>query len=174
MSKKTRKKRKKSFWDYILVESPLDERQQLAATKINLEGIAIAFLLTIINIYIMEDFYKWCERYSASTMLTIHIAGLYIIIKRGVNGCLFGIKGARSELLIMGTWLFAGISQIEEHIKFAVWKWYPEVTHDGMLTLGLCNQLTFLLMFLEGIAMAVFLIREKKAKKRDNDSSKKE
>ena len=167
-------KHKKSFWDYILVESPLDERQDLAATKINLEGIAIAFLLAIINIYIMEDFYKWCERYSASTMLTIHIAGLYIIIKRGVNGCLFGIKGARSELLIMGIWLFAGISQIKEHIKFAVWKWYPEMTRDGMIMIEFCNQLMFLLMFLEGIAIAVFLMREKKAKKRDNDSSKKE
>lgn len=174
MSKKTRKKHKKSFWDYILVESPLDERQDLAATKINLEGIAIAFLLTIINIYIMEDFYKWCERYSASTMLTIHIAGLYIIIKRSVNGCLFGIKGARSELLIMGTWLFAGISQIEEHIKFAVWKWFPEVTHDDMLTLGFCNQLMFLFMFLNGIAMLVFIIREKRAKKRKAESLGKE
>lgn len=174
MSKKTRKKRKKSFWDYILAESPLDERQQLAATKINLEGIAIAFLLAIININIMEHFYKWCESYSASTMLTIYIAGLYIIIKRGFKGCLFGIKGARSELLIMGIWLFAGISQIEEHIKFAVWKWYPEMTRDGMLTIEFCNQLMFLLMLLSGIAMAVFLMREKKAKKRGGDNSKKE
>lgn len=122
----------------------------------------------------MEHFYKWCESYSASTTLTIHIAVLYIIVKRGVKGCLFGIKGARSELFMMGAWLFLGIIQIEEHIKFAVWKWYPEMTRDGMLTIEFCNQLASLLMFSEGIAMAVFLIREKKAKKRGGDNSKKE
>lgn len=174
MSKKPAKKRKKSFLDYVLTESPLDERQQLAATKISLEGIAIAFLLAIINICVMEDYYKWCESYSASTFLTIDIALLYIIVKRGVKGCLFGIKGARSELLMMGVWLFLGISQIGEHIKFAIWKWYPEMIRDGRLTLEFCNQLSFLLKFSCGIALAVFLIREKKAKERDNDNSEKE
>lgn len=174
MSKKTRKKRKKSFLNYILTESPLDERQDLAATKINLEGIAIAFFLTAINIFIIEDIYKWCESYSAPTTLTIHIAGLYVIIKRGVKGCLFGIKGARMELLVMGFWIFIGITQIAEYIKFAAWKWFPEVTHDGMLTLGFCNQLMFLFMFLNGIALLVFIIREKRAKRRKAESLGKE
>lgn len=174
MSKKTRKKRKKGFWYYVSVESPLDERQNLAATQINSEGVAIAFLLTIINLYIMEDIYKWCESYSAPTTLTIHIAGLYVIIKRGIKGCLFGIKGARMELLVMGFWIFIGITQIAEYIKFAAWKWFPEVTHDGMLTLGFCNQLMFLFMFLNGIAMLVFIIREKRAKKRKAESLGKE
>lgn len=83
MNTKPKKKRRKGFWHYVSVESPLDERQELISTKIQVEGTSIALALIAVNTAIMDYFYKWCEKYSMTVVLLVVISGIY----DGQKGC---------------------------------------------------------------------------------------
>ncbi len=171
MSTKPTKKRKKGFWYYVSVESPLDERQERALKKIQVETLGAALILTSINTFIMDFFYKWCENNSAALLLIAAACCIYFTVRSGVKGCLFGVKGARAELLFMTTWAFLFVFDLWQDITWAFRGVTVEITRDGMLTFDFCGKLLDLSFFIEVVVMAVFLIREKKAKERGDDNS---
>ncbi len=174
MNTKPTKKRKKGFWYYISVESPLDERQELALKSIQAETFSAAFILTVLNSFIMDYYYKWCENNSAAIMLIIAACCIYSTIRRGVKGCLFGVKGARSELFLMAVWAFVFVVNLQFDIKWAIRGIPLKITRDGMLTFDFCGRIMYFSFFINAVIMAIFLIREKKAKKRDTDDLEKE
>lgn len=171
MSTKPTKKRKKGFWYYISVESPLDERQERAFKKIQVETLGAALILTFANTLIMDFFYKWCESYSSAIALILPSCLIYFTIRRGVKGCLFGTKGARIELLAMAVWAFTFVHFLYQDIKRAILGVPVEITRDGMLTDEFCTKIMYSSYVIVAVIMAIFLIREKKAKERDDDNS---
>lgn len=173
MNTKNKKKRRKGFWHYVSVESPLDERQELISTKIQVEGLSIALALIAVNTVIMDYFYKWCENYFMAMVLLVLIDVIYTTIRRGAKGCLFGVKGARSEILtVMSTTLVFSLT-LATDIESAQLDMY-EIMHDGMLTQQFCNLLFWGLDFVAAMILLFFMIREKRAKKRRAESSDKE
>lgn len=173
MKTKPKKKHKKGFWYYVSVESPLDERQESALKSIQVETLGAMLILTFLNAWVM-DYYKWCETNTAAMMLILAPCLIYFTVKRGVKGCLFGTKGARFELLSMAFWVIFFVFNLCQDIKWAIRGMPLEITHDGMLTLDFCDRIFYLSFFIIAVIMAIFLKREKKAKKRDNDNSEKE
>lgn len=173
MKTKPKKKRKKGFWYYVSVESPLDERQESALKSIQVETLGAMLILTFLNAWVM-DYYKWCETNTAAMALILAPCLIYFTVKRGVKGCLFGTKGARFELLLMAFWMIFFVFNLYQDIKWAIPGIPLEITRDGMLTLNFCNRIVYFSWFINAVSMAIFLLREKKAKERDNDSSEKE
>lgn len=170
---KKEKKRRKGFWNYVSVESPLDERQKLISTKIQVEGISIALVLVAINTVIMDYLYKWCENYFIAMVLLVVISGIYMTVRRGAKGCLFGVKGARSEILTVLVAAPVFPLTLETDIESAQLDMF-EIMHNGMLTQRFCFLLFWGLDFVEAMILLFFMIREKRAKKRRAESSDKE
>lgn len=171
MSTKHTKKRKKGFWYYISVESPLDERQERALKNIQVETLGAALILTTANTFIMDLYYKWCENNSAALMLILALCLIYFTVRRGVKGCLFGTKGARAELLVIAGWTLISVLYLYLDIKQAIRGMPLEITRDGMLTIDFCSRIMNYSLFIDAVVMAIFLIREKKAKERGDDNS---
>lgn len=170
---KAKKKRKKGLLYYLSVESPLDERQQLALKSIQAETCGAAFLLAFFNAYIMENHYMWCESIWGAMMLIIALSMIYMSVKRGIKGCLFGVKGARAELMIMAAWAFLFVFELISDVKWALRGIRPEMVRDGALTTDFCGKIMYFSFFIEAAIMAFFLLRERNAAKRRAESSDK-
>lgn len=170
---KAKKKRKKGLLYYLSVESPLDERQELISTKIQLEGITIALALVAANTAIMDYFYKWCDNYFMTVVLLVVISGIYMTIRRGVKGCLFGVKGARAEILtVLGAALVFPLMLMDDIESSQLGMF--EITRNGTVTQQFCYLLFWGLDFAEAMILLFFIIREKKVKKRRTEGSDKE
>lgn len=170
---KAKKKRKKGLLYYLSVESPLDERQQLVLKSIQAETCSAALLLAFFNTYIMENYYMWCESNWGAMMLIIALGVIYMTVKRGIKGCLFGVKGARAELIVMAAWAFLFVFDLISDVKMALRGVQSEMVRDGALTTEFCGKIMYLSFFIEAAIMAVFLLREKNAAKRRTGSSDK-
>lgn len=173
MNTKPKKKHRKGFWHYVSVESPLDERQELISTKIQVEGISIALALIAVNTAIMDYFYKWCENYFTAMVLLVVISGIYTTVRRGAKGCLFGVKGARSEILMILVAALVFPLMLMDDIESARLNMF-EITRNGMVTQQFCFLLFWCLEFVEAMILLFFIIREKRAKKRGAENSDKE
>lgn len=173
MNTKPKKKRRKGFWHYVSVESPLDERQELISTKIQVEGISIALALIAVNTAIMDYFYKWCENYFTAMVLLVVISGIYTTVRRGAKGCLFGVKGARSEILMILVAALVFPLMLMDDIESARLNMF-EITRNGMVTQQFCFLIFWCLEFVEAMILLFFIIREKRAKMRRAESSDKE
>lgn len=107
MNKNPGKRRKHSLiYSLAYDDSPLDERQKALSTKITVESLVILSSLIISNIFVMEHFYKWCETFSDSTFIICGVCIIYFVLRNGITGCLFGIKGVRRGMMFAPIMMF--------------------------------------------------------------------
>lgn len=73
-----------------------DERQNQVRTKLTIEALVVYVVSVLVNSFIMELLYQWCESFCISMVLLAAICYLYWIVRNAVKGSLFGVKGTRS------------------------------------------------------------------------------
>lgn len=137
--------------------------------------------LGFLNVWIMEDFYKWCETYSNSMFIIFGIGLIYFVLRCGTTGCLFGIRGVAYGMtfsaIVMAVSGILGIynaltltplvkidGEFQE-VPFAI-------VRNGALTGEFSMLIYQCLYIIYAIILWIYIIREKKAEKRGGNSGK--
>lgn len=73
-----------------------DERQKLLRSRLVIEALCACVVISLINNWVMEFYYKWAESYIMPTCLIITLCFIYLEIRLTVKGCLIGTVGQKS------------------------------------------------------------------------------
>ncbi|MBD5080748.1 MAG: hypothetical protein HDT44_03165 [Ruminococcaceae bacterium] len=140
-----------------------DERQNQVRTKLTIEALVVYIASVLVNSFIMEMFYQWCESFCIPMVLLAAICYLYWIVRNAVKGSLFGVKGTRSAkytafILMLESFLFAfkyifPILESEQGYFFS----------EGKATNDFICAITFVVIFISGIM--IFALAKKYDKK---------
>ena len=89
-----------------------DERQNQVRTKLTIEALVVYIASVLVNSFIMELLYQWCESFCIPMVLLAAICYLYWIVRNAVKGSLFGVKGTRSAkytafIMMLESFLFS-------------------------------------------------------------------
>ncbi len=146
-----------------------DERQNQMRTKLTIEALVVYIASVLINSFIMELLYQWCESFCLPMVLFAAICYIYWIVRNAAKGSLFGVKGTHSAkytafILMLESFLFAfkyifPILENEQGYFFS----------EGKATNDFICAIIFVVVFVSGIMIIILAKRYDKKMKGEVD-----
>ena len=131
----------------------LDERQNQVRTKLTIEALVVYISAVLVNSFIMDLLYQWCESFSLPMVLLAAVCYLYWIVRNAVKGSLFGVKGTRSAK-------YTAFIMMLESFLFSFSYIFPEIGEEqgyffseGKATNDFVCAVTFVVVFVGGVVI---------------------
>lgn len=147
-----------------------DERQNQVRTKLTIEALLVYIVSVLVNSFVMELIYQWCESYCAPMILLGMVCYLYWIIRNAAKGSLFGVKGTKAaKYTAFLTMLYGFMFGLQFYLPILDNK-QNYYFLEGRATKELVFANTWLLCLISGII--IFLLAKRYDKKVNNESER--
>ncbi len=145
-----------------------DERQNQVRTKLTVEALLVYIVSVLVNSFVMELIYQWCESYCAPMILLGMICYLFWIIRNAAKGSLFGVKGTKAAK-------YTAFFTILYGFCFGLHFLFPMLDNEqnyffleGRATKEFVFAITWLLLLISGIIITI--LAKRSDKKVNNES----